>query len=50
MNQPSGTSEERAQLTLDAEGIARVRLSRADKLNALEKLGKNSGKIGTVPI
>ena len=36
MNQPSTASQERVSLTLDSGGIARVCLSRADKLNALD--------------
>ena len=36
MNQPDAASEARVTVTLDEHGIAQVRLSRADKLNALD--------------
>lgn len=36
MNQPNAASQERVTVTLDENGIAQVRLSRADKLNALD--------------
>ena len=36
MNQPSKTSQERVLVSVDGQGIAQVRLSRADKLNALD--------------
>ena len=36
MNQPDTVNRERVDITLDSSGIAQVRLSRADKLNALD--------------
>ena len=36
MNQAGSASQERVQVTIDGQGIAQVRLSRADKLNALD--------------
>src|SRR5207248_5234854 len=36
MSQPDAASERRVEITLGGDGIAHVRLSRADKLNALD--------------